>query len=152
MPNLNNFMEYFQGYHDVAITLLLVCKEKAAFPLLCRLSYGELAPLAPFMQVTMEPTQHCLNYLHPLIRLKNEQLADFLRKYATCFQIQFLYEKIVTEYDLQIDSRNNVCFTLVFDMVRSQPQSVHGRGEVVRLFLMLSTNVSDIRHRCNRFV
>ncbi|XP_077286925.1 TBC1 domain family member 20 [Arctopsyche grandis] len=73
-------LKYYQGYHDVAITLLLVCKEKAAFPVLCRLSHGDLAPLAPFMQVTMEPTQHLLNFLHPLIRLKNEQLADFLKK------------------------------------------------------------------------
>ncbi|XP_047544096.1 TBC1 domain family member 20 [Vanessa atalanta] len=73
-------LKYYQGYHDVAITLLLVCGDKASFPLLCRLSYGPSAPLAPFMQTTMQPTQHLLNYMLPVIRRADERLADCLEK------------------------------------------------------------------------
>ncbi|XP_050670386.1 TBC1 domain family member 20 isoform X2 [Leptidea sinapis] len=73
-------LKYYQGYHDVAITLLLVCGDRASFPLLCRLSYGEKAPLAPFMQTTMQPTQHLLNYMLPVVRRADERLADCLDK------------------------------------------------------------------------
>ncbi|XP_034841115.1 TBC1 domain family member 20 [Maniola hyperantus] len=73
-------LKYYQGYHDVAITLLLVCGDKASFPLLCRLSYGAGAPLAPFMQATLQPTQHLLNYMFPVIRRADDRLADCLDK------------------------------------------------------------------------
>ncbi|CAH2067611.1 unnamed protein product, partial [Iphiclides podalirius] len=73
-------LKYYQGYHDVAITLLLVCGDRASFPLLCRLSYGPKAPLAPFMQTTMQPTQHLLNYMLPVLRRADDKLADCLDK------------------------------------------------------------------------
>ncbi|XP_060800383.1 TBC1 domain family member 20 isoform X2 [Amyelois transitella] len=73
-------LKYYQGYHDVAITLLLVCGDRASFPLLCRLSCGAGAPLAPFMQLTMQPTQHLLNYMLPVIARAEKKLADCLEK------------------------------------------------------------------------
>ncbi|KAM3957534.1 LOW QUALITY PROTEIN: TBC1 domain family member 20 [Aphomia sociella] len=73
-------LKYYQGYHDVAITLLLVCGERASFPLLCRLSVGARAPLAPFMQLTMQPTQHLLNYMLPVVARDHPDLAHFLEK------------------------------------------------------------------------
>ncbi|XP_073942272.1 TBC1 domain family member 20 [Choristoneura fumiferana] len=73
-------LKYYQGYHDVAITLLLVCGDRASFPLLCRLSYGPGAPLAPFMQTTMQPTQHLLNYMLPIIRRADDKVAGCLEK------------------------------------------------------------------------
>ncbi|XP_063529574.1 TBC1 domain family member 20 isoform X1 [Cydia strobilella] len=73
-------LKYYQGYHDVAITLLLVCGDRASFPLLCRLSYGPRAPLAPFMQTTMVPTQHLLNYMLPVLRRADYTVAECLEK------------------------------------------------------------------------
>lgn len=73
-------LKYYQGYHDVAITLLLVCGDRASFPLLCRLSYGAGAPLAPFMQLTMQPTQHLLNYMLPVVGRANTKLANRLEE------------------------------------------------------------------------
>ncbi|XP_053606412.1 TBC1 domain family member 20 isoform X2 [Plodia interpunctella] len=73
-------LKYYQGYHDVAITLLLVCGDRASFPLLCRLSRGPGAPLAPFMQLTMQPTQHLLNYMLPVIARAERSVADCLEK------------------------------------------------------------------------
>ncbi|XP_063376702.1 TBC1 domain family member 20 [Cydia fagiglandana] len=73
-------LKYYQGYHDVAITLLLVCGDRASFPLLCRLSYGPRAPLAPFMQATMAPTQHLLNYMLPVLRRADDTVAECLEK------------------------------------------------------------------------
>ncbi|XP_059058117.1 TBC1 domain family member 20 [Achroia grisella] len=72
-PNL----KYYQGYHDVAITLLLVCGERASFPLLWRLSLG---PLAPFMEPTMVATQRLLSYMLPVIGRVHPDLAHFLDK------------------------------------------------------------------------
>lgn len=73
-------LKYYQGYHDVAITLLLVCGSRASFPLLCRLSVGETAPLSPFMQPTMLPTQHLLNYMLPALGKLDQELAQYVFK------------------------------------------------------------------------
>ncbi|XP_028168990.1 TBC1 domain family member 20 [Ostrinia furnacalis] len=73
-------LKYYQGYHDVAITLLLVCGSVSSFPMLCRLSHGPRAPLAPFMQTTMQPTQHLLNYMLPVLMRADRDAADCLDK------------------------------------------------------------------------
>lgn len=75
-PHLN----YYQGYHDVAVTLLLVCGARAAFPLLLRLSASPGAPLEPFMRPSMRPAQHRLNHLLPALRRASPELHDFLRR------------------------------------------------------------------------
>lgn len=66
---------YFQGYHDVAITFLLVVGEEVAFHVMEILSTNHLVEC---MQETMEPTQHRLMYLYPIIRRESAKLCDYL--------------------------------------------------------------------------
>ena len=63
-PDLN----YYQGYHDVAITFLLVVGEEMAFNILEKLSNGPW--LREFMEPTMEKTTYLLNYMYPLVCLE----------------------------------------------------------------------------------
>ena len=58
-------LHYYQGYHDVAITFLLVVGEEMAFNVLEKLSSGPW--LREFMNPTMEKTTYLLNYIYPLI-------------------------------------------------------------------------------------
>lgn len=60
----NSDMHYYQGYHDVGITLLLVCGHEAAPLLLEELS---LTHLREFLQPTMERTQRWLAFLFPML-------------------------------------------------------------------------------------
>lgn len=69
--------KYLKGYHDVAITFLLVVGEDVAFHVMEILSTNHLVEC---MQETMEPTQHRLMYLYPIIRRENPQLCEYLLK------------------------------------------------------------------------
>lgn len=66
-----------QGYHDVAITFLLVVGEEVAFHVMEILSTNHLVEC---MQETMEPTQRRLMYLFPIIRREIPSLCDYLEK------------------------------------------------------------------------
>lgn len=70
-------LRYYQGYHDVAITFLLVVGEGVAFHVMEILSTNHLVEC---MQETMEPTHKRLKYLYPLIKFENEALCSYLEK------------------------------------------------------------------------
>ncbi|XP_078365637.1 TBC1 domain family member 20-like [Oculina patagonica] len=71
----NQDLHYYQGYHDVAVTLLLVVGEDLATALLEQLS---LHQLRDFMEGTMEKTSKMLAFLHPIIEEADPELEDFL--------------------------------------------------------------------------
>lgn len=70
-------LRYYQGYHDVAITFLLVVGEDVAFHVMEVLSTNHLVEC---MQETMEPTNRRLKYLYPLIQFENAALCNYLEK------------------------------------------------------------------------
>lgn len=70
-------LKYYQGYHDVAITFLLVVGEDVAFHVMEILSTNHLVEC---MQETMEPTQRRLMFIYPIIQHENPSLCDFLQK------------------------------------------------------------------------
>lgn len=70
-------LKYYQGYHDVAITFLLVVGEEVAFHVMEILSTNHLVEC---MQETMEPTQRRLMFIYPLVRKESPSLCDFLER------------------------------------------------------------------------
>lgn len=70
-PELN----YYQGFHDVAITFLLVMGEDVGFELVESLS---VTHLSEFMRPTMEKTTYYLSYLYPILHRANPLLFQFL--------------------------------------------------------------------------
>lgn len=68
-----------QGYHDVAITFLLVTGEDMGFRLVEKLS---ITHLKEFMGPTMEKTNFYLTYLYPILQRANQKLYDCLVKYV----------------------------------------------------------------------
>ncbi|XP_014259588.1 TBC1 domain family member 20 [Cimex lectularius] len=70
-------LKYYQGYHDVAITFLLVVGEEMAFRIMERLSTEHLKD---FMEPTMEKTQHLLNYIYPLMDRLNPKVCSHVQK------------------------------------------------------------------------
>ncbi|XP_058819435.1 TBC1 domain family member 20 [Topomyia yanbarensis] len=70
-------LKYYQGYHDVAITFLLVVGEEVAFHVMEILSTNHLVEC---MQETMEPTQKRLMFIYPLIRRENATLCNYLER------------------------------------------------------------------------
>jgi len=70
-------LRYYQGYHDVAVTLLLVAGENASFFLLERLSKNHLKDC---MEATMEKTSYLLHYIYPLIRHQDKKVFEHMEK------------------------------------------------------------------------
>lgn len=70
-------LKYYQGYHDVAVTFLLVVGDEIAFHVMEILSTNHLVEC---MQETMEPTQRRLMSIYPLIRREKPSLCDYLEK------------------------------------------------------------------------
>ncbi|KAJ6633533.1 TBC1 domain family member 20, partial [Pseudolycoriella hygida] len=70
-------LKYYQGYHDVAVTFLLVVGDEIAFHVMEILSTNHLVEC---MQETMEPTQKRLMSLYPLLRREKPYLSDYLER------------------------------------------------------------------------
>nr|XP_039261333.1 TBC1 domain family member 20-like [Styela clava] len=82
-------LHYYQGYHDICITFLLVCGQKLTYRLINKLSTHHLRD---FMDPTMDKTRHILNYLIPIVRKSNGELADYLVRsgVGTIFALSWL--------------------------------------------------------------
>ncbi|XP_055013186.1 TBC1 domain family member 20 isoform X1 [Boleophthalmus pectinirostris] len=93
-------LHYYQGYHDVAVTLLLVVGERMALALLDKLSNFHLRD---FMDPTMDSTKHILNYLMPILEQVDTELHDFMirAEVGTIFALSWLitwYGHVLPEF------------------------------------------------------
>ncbi|XP_034066403.1 TBC1 domain family member 20 isoform X1 [Gymnodraco acuticeps] len=82
-------LHYYQGYHDVAVTLLLVVGERMTIAMLDTLSNHHLRD---FMDPTMDSTKHILNYLMPILEQVDTELHDFMirAEVGTIFALSWL--------------------------------------------------------------
>ncbi|XP_060133365.1 TBC1 domain family member 20 isoform X4 [Zootoca vivipara] len=85
----NTQLHYYQGYHDIVVTFLLVVGERLATALVEKLSTHHLRD---FMDPTMDNTKHILNYLMPIIDQVNPELHDFMQRaeVGTIFALSWL--------------------------------------------------------------
>ncbi|MCL4143217.1 UNVERIFIED_CONTAM: hypothetical protein GTU68_035360 [Idotea baltica] len=96
-------LHYYQGYHDVAITFLLVVGESSAFELVERLS---ITHLQEFMRPSMERTTYYLTYLYPVLKRADRTLHDFLVK--SCVGTVFCLPWLITWYAHTLSDYRNV--------------------------------------------
>ncbi|XP_059561784.1 TBC1 domain family member 20 isoform X4 [Myotis daubentonii] len=85
----NPQLHYYQGYHDIVVTFLLVVGESLATSLVEKVSTHHLRD---FMDPTMDNTKHILNYLMPIIDQVNPELHDFMQsaEVGTIFALSWL--------------------------------------------------------------
>lgn len=85
----NPQLHYYQGYHDIVVTFLLVLGERLATALVEKLSTHHLRD---FMDPTMDNTTHILNYLMPIIERVNTEVHDFMQQaeVGTIFALSWL--------------------------------------------------------------
>ncbi|KAL9923176.1 TBC1 domain family member 20 isoform X2 [Glossina fuscipes] len=69
-------LRYYQGYHDVAVTFLLVAGEEIAFAVMDVLSTNHFSEC---MQETMDATQRRLLFIWPVVNFENPELFNFLQ-------------------------------------------------------------------------
>ncbi|XP_013395671.1 TBC1 domain family member 20 isoform X2 [Lingula anatina] len=85
----NPELHYYQGYHDICVTFLLIVSEDIAFALVDQLSTNHLRD---FMEKTMEKTTKILSYLYPILGKANPELREFmeLAETGTIFCLSWL--------------------------------------------------------------
>uniref|UniRef100_A0A8C1XT37 Zgc:63863 n=1 Tax=Cyprinus carpio TaxID=7962 RepID=A0A8C1XT37_CYPCA len=71
----NPQLYYYQGYHDIVVTFLLVVGERMTIAIMEKLSNHHLRD---FMDPTMDSTKHILNYLMPILERVDRELHDFM--------------------------------------------------------------------------
>uniref|UniRef100_A0A1B6GG14 Rab-GAP TBC domain-containing protein n=1 Tax=Cuerna arida TaxID=1464854 RepID=A0A1B6GG14_9HEMI len=128
-------LRYYQGYHDVAVTFLLVVGEDVAFQIMERLSTDHLKEC---MEPTMDKTSYLLNYIFPLIQRLHPALCEFLDRsgVGTMFCLPWFltwyghslnrYRDVVRLYDYFLASPPLLPLYLVATIV------VHRQDEVFR--------------------
>jgi len=101
-------LHYYQGYHDVAITFLLVVGEQIGYQIMEKLS---ISHLKQFMTPSMENTMGLLQLMYPIIRKSSPELHRHLMKseLGTIFALPWLitwfghvlpnYSDVVRLYD-----------------------------------------------------
>ena len=70
-------VHYYQGLHDIASVLLMVCGEAAAYVLLERLALGHLRDCT---RATLDPVMQQLQLLFPLLAQCDPELHAFLQR------------------------------------------------------------------------
>ncbi|XP_036423429.1 TBC1 domain family member 20 isoform X2 [Colossoma macropomum] len=85
----NPQLHYYQGYHDIVVTFLLVVGERMAIAMVETLSNHHLRD---FMDPTMDSTKHILNYLMPILEQVDPELHDFMLRaeVGTIFALSWL--------------------------------------------------------------
>lgn len=85
----NPAFHYYQGYHDICITFLLLLGEEKAFHVVNKVSNTHLAQ---FMEESMNSTQLLLEIIPILVQNEDKQLAKFLAKadVGTIFSLSWI--------------------------------------------------------------
>jgi len=109
-------LHYYQGYHDVAITFLLVVGEQLGFHVVEKLSSKQLKD---FMAPTMEKTTYLLHFMYPIFRRECPELHDFLdaSEVGTIFALPWL----ITWFSHVLPNYQDV--VRLFDFFLAQPAS-----------------------------
>lgn len=71
----NKDLHYYQGFHDIASTILTFTRESLAVRILEELATG---PLYPYLRPDFTGLTSVLNFIFPLLRMIDKEMHDFL--------------------------------------------------------------------------
>ncbi|XP_074040150.1 TBC1 domain family member 20 isoform X2 [Leptinotarsa decemlineata] len=130
-------LRYYQGYHDVAITFLLVVGEVVAFRIMEKLSTDNLREC---MEPTMEKTSYRLNYIYALLSKVDPDLHSFMDRASvgTMFALPWYltwfghslnqYKDVVRLYDFFLASPADMPLYVATSLVIQRRKEVFAEG------------------------
>ena len=133
-------LHYYQGYHDVAITFLLVVGEHIGYQIMERLSVSHLSK---FMAPSMEQTMSLLQLMYPIIRLSNPSLHTHLvqSELGTIFALPWLitwfghvlpvYSDVVRLYDFFLAGPPLMPVYLAAAIVLHRQEEILATGNII---------------------
>ncbi|KAK0047914.1 TBC1 domain family member 20 [Biomphalaria pfeifferi] len=150
----NKQLKYYQGFHDVCITFLLVMDEDLAFAMVDRLALGNMRE---YLDETMERTSLLLNYIYPLVNKCNPELCQHMERndLGTIFALSWVItwfshvlgdiKRIVRVFDFFLASHRLMPVYLSAAFVLYREQDIYVAGdEMGYIHKCLSTIPSDL--------
>ncbi|CAH0556854.1 unnamed protein product [Brassicogethes aeneus] len=141
-------LRYYQGYHDVAVTFLMVVGEAVAFSIMEKLSTNHLREC---MEPTMEKTDYRLNYIYSLLRKVDKELHDYMdsAEVGTMFALPWYltwfghslnkYKDVVRLYDFFLASPPLMPLYVTTALVINRRQDVFEAGcDMAMIHVVLS--------------
>ncbi|XP_018572328.1 TBC1 domain family member 20 [Anoplophora glabripennis] len=149
-PNLR----YYQGYHDVAVTFLLVVGEVIAFRIMEKLSTYHLREC---MEPTMEKTSYRLNYMYALLYKVDTELHNFMESASvgTMFALPWYltwfghslnkYKDVVRLYDYFLATPPLMPIYVATSLVVQRRQEIFSEGcDMASIHCLLSQIPDDL--------
>ncbi|CAG0902425.1 unnamed protein product [Darwinula stevensoni] len=137
-------LHYYQGYHDIALTVLLVVRsKKLATAILESISKNHLKE---YMEPTMETTMNLLNVIFPILRDENYPLFQhiFQSRVGAMFSVPWVitwfshhldeYEKIARLFDCFIACPRHFPIYLVVAVVLHRHQEILDTEKDIAMF------------------
>ena len=145
-------LHYYQGYHDVAITFLLVVGEHLGYQIMERLSVSHLRK---FMTPSMEQTMELLQLIYPIIKKTSPSLHSHLvaSELGTVFALPWLitwfghvlpnYCDVVRLYDFFLAGPPLMPIYLAAAIVLHREEEILSTGDVTSLTSPPSIHISS---------
>ncbi|CAF0892378.1 unnamed protein product [Adineta steineri] len=95
----HDYLNYYQGYHDICLTFLLVLGADVCLPYIDTITKSHFKD---FMEPTMEKTRDLLSYLMPLIHCINSECAEYMQR-GGVGNVMFALSWFITWYSHVLD-------------------------------------------------
>jgi hypothetical protein len=96
----HDYLNYYQGYHDICLTFLLVLGADPCLPFIDTITKSHFKD---FMEPTMEKTRDLLSYLMPLINSINSKCAEHMQR-GGVGNVMFALSWFITWYSHVLDN------------------------------------------------
>ncbi|CAF3462438.1 unnamed protein product [Rotaria socialis] len=123
-------LHYYQGYHDISLTFLLVLGEKLSLPVIDSIT---MSHLKYFMEPTMEKTRDSLAYLMPLINCVNSECAEYMERGDTGHVI-FALPWFITWYSHVLDDLSVILRLYDLFIVSHYLMPIYVAAEIVNYY------------------
>ncbi|RWS30099.1 TBC1 domain family member 20-like protein [Leptotrombidium deliense] len=147
----NPSFHYYQGYHDICITFLLVLGEETAFHVVNAISKSHLHL---FMEKTMESTAHLLEVIPIIIKQENERLADFLE--ASGVGNIFCLSWVITWFSHVLKNYQTVGRLFDLFLVSDEYMSIYLTSSIILFksneIMKLNCDLATVHHYLSRTV
>ncbi|CAF1129133.1 unnamed protein product [Adineta ricciae] len=100
----HDYLNYYQGYHDICLSFLLVLGADLCLPFIDTITKSHFKD---FMEPTMKKTCDLLSYLMPLINCINSECAEYMQR-GGVGNVMFALSWFITWYSHVLDNLDTV--------------------------------------------
>lgn len=100
---------YYQGFHDISLTFLLVCISQESTPFIAYLCLNKMiqSNLGPFMEITMESVHNLIHVSFAILEQENQKLFKKIVVDSRC-PVAFCLPWVLTWFSHTLPNENDI--------------------------------------------